>query len=529
MRQIRWILEALILGGVFVCAFRFPGAWGGALEPLAALLFPLLLLEAAFRGRRTIFLYAACLAGLVALLHWVPATLASKGGLSQPVALLGGLLFWAYEALGLLGVILLARRGARKGPWAAAFCAAFGILVWEGFAFHIYTWSWGAAFGSLPFLARSAAFLGTRGLAALAWGSGAWAAAHLASDRPQRAWAGPVAALGLMSLLGGAWFLLPKGHERRLDVAVVQPDFPAGERFPGMLEEGFRRSEELLAYHHLPRPDRPTLLLWSESSVMDREHSLPDPQVTAWAADRRVALLFGTEGGRPGVDASGRPRWEPALLNLVRGEVAGRPPFLQAKVVPMAFGERMPGPEPMRKFLDRTFGLRSQEPGELGADSAFVVPGVPMGTDANRELASVAIDHPRAADLRVHPLVCSEALLPDRSREGALVSRAELLTNHTNDNWFETSPATFLHTAQIRLRAAEVGLPLVRATLGGASGIFREDGRFTLWSGPRTQGAWAFELAWRPVKTPARSGLYLGLLWALTALGAILSLLRKQP
>lgn len=497
MKHVRWGLEALVLGGLFACAFRFPGAWGGVLEPLCALLFPLLLLEATLRGRPAIHLWLAFLAGLIAIFHWVPATLVSKGGLSEGLGLLGGLLFWAYEAAGFLLVALLARFGfRRRGAWAAAACAAFGILAWESFAFHIYTWSWGAPFGSLPLLARSAAFLTSPGLAALVWGSAAWGAARLAQDRPFEAWRGPAFAPALMLLLGGAWSLLPRTEAHALDIAVVQPDFPAGERFPGMEEEMLRRSEALLTEHHLPRTGARTLLLWSESAVLGREHSLPDDALSSWVKERNIALLFGTEGGRPATDRRGLPAWEPGVFNLVRGEVEGHAPFLQAKVIPMAFGERMPGPAWMRERLDHLMGLRSQEPGELTAQSAFAVP-TPTGV------------------VRVHPLICSEALLPDRAREGAVLTGADLLTNHTNDNWFERSPATFLHAAQIRLRPVELGLPMVRVTLGGASGFFHEDGRFELWSGPRTQGAWAFPLAWRPVRTPARSP---WLFWAL-ALG----------
>jgi apolipoprotein N-acyltransferase len=166
----------------------------------------------------------------------------------------------------------------------------------------------------------------------------------------------------------------------------------------------------------------------------------------------------------------------------------------------MAFGERMPGPPAMREKLDRLLGFRSQEPGELTPQSAFVIPNVYEGTNAVPSM--VVGSYP---DLRVHPLLCSEALLPGRAREGATLAKADLLTNHTNDNWFERSPATFLHAVQIRLRPVELGLPMVRATLGGASGLFREDGSFQIWSGPRTQGAWAFPLEWRPVRTPARS------------------------
>ncbi len=463
--------EALVLGLVFVLAFRFPGALGGWLEPAAALAFPLLLLEAAFRGRRAGWLYLALVLGLVGIFHWVPATLESKGGLPWALALLGGLLFYAWEALGFLLVVLFSRAlFRRRGALAAALGAALGILAWEAWGFYIYAWSWGAPFGALPWTARSAAFLTTRGLSALAWGAGAGAAALRVQRAPVRRILAPLAgAVALLAGLGQAWWLLPRGAERQLDVAVVQPNFPAGVRWPGMEAEMWRRSDALLAAAHLPRPGRATLLLWAESSVLGRDDRLPDPRLQAEAARRGVAWLYGTEGG---------------LYNLVRGEAAGEPDFIFAKVEPMAFGERMPGPPWLRHWLDARMGFISQEPGRLEPGCAFAVPG---------------------ADVRVAPLICSEALDPERTREGLDLGGANLLTNHTNDGWFDRSIATDLHAAQIRLRPVELGVPLVRATLTGKSGLFREDGRFMLWGRPLSEGAYAFPLAWRPVRTPARS------------------------
>ena len=90
-------------------------------------------------------------------------------------------------------------------------------------------------------------------------------------------------------------------------------------------------------------------------------------------------------------------------------------------------------------------------------------------------------------------------------RDGLAAAGGDLLTNHTNDGWFERTIATDLHAAQIRLRAVETGLPLVRATLSGKSGLFREDGSWVLWGEPLTEGAYAFPLRWRPVRTPARA------------------------
>lgn len=419
----------------------------------------------------------------------MPATLESKGGLPWALALFGSALFYAWEGLGFLLAVLFSRWLFRRaGARGAAIGAALGVLVWESWGFHIYPWSWGAAFGALPWTARSAAFLTTRGLSALAWGAGAWAAGARVQEAPARRVLAPLAgAAGTLVLLGLAWFALPRGAERRLDVAIVQPDFPAGLRWPGMEAEMWRRSDALLARAHLPQPGRATLLLWPESSVLGRDDRQPDPRLREEAARRGVAWLYGTEGGP---------------YNLVRGEAAGRPAFIFAKTEPMPFGERMPGPPWLRHWLDAKMGFISQEPGHLEPGDGFAVPG--------------------SGGVTVAPLICSEALDPERARQGLALGGANLLSNHTNDGWFDRSIATDLHAAQIRLRPVELGVPLVRATLTGKSGLFREDGRFQLWGTPLSEGAWTVALDWRPVHTPARSPWLLRILGAGLALGALL-------
>ena len=179
-----WLLcisSSLVLAGLFVLAFRFPGALGGWLEPIMALLFPLLLLDGLFKGRHAFWTWLSLLAGLVLLYLWVPQTLASKGGLPFSLALLGTLLLSLWEATGLWLVAVGSRWAFRRsGALAATLVAALLLLAWETWGFHVYPWTWGAAFGSLPWTARAAAFLGTSGLSALVWGTGAWTAAALA-------------------------------------------------------------------------------------------------------------------------------------------------------------------------------------------------------------------------------------------------------------------------------------------------------------------------------------------------------------
>ena len=484
------VLSSFFMALVFALAFRFPGALGGWLEPTMALVFPLLLLDTLYKGRHPFWVWVTLAMGLLLLYQWVPQTLASKGGLPFGAALFGTVLLSLWEATGLWLVALGSRWALRRRGAGMAACAAAALLLgWESWAFHVYPWTWGAAFGALPWTARGAAFLGTSGLSALAWGAGAWAAGTLAGGgSARRAMAGPGLAIAFFLLAGGAWYGLPREAARKLDVAIIQPNFPAGQRWDGMEAEMWRRSDGLLKARGLPHADRATLLLWPESSVLGRDDRQAQPLLAAEASKRRVAWLFGTEGGP---------------FNLVRGEAGGRPAFLFTKTEPMAFGERNPGPAALRRWMDRQMGITSQEPGELSENSAFVVPS-------------------QDGEVRVHPLICSEALLAGRTRRGLALSRADLLSNHTNDGWFDRSIATDLHAAQIRMRATELGVPLLRATLTGKSGLFREDGRFELWGEPLSEGAYAVALEWRPVRTPARSARLLPLLMTGLLAGGLL-------
>ena len=191
------------------------------------------------------------------------------------------------------------------------------------------------------------------------------------------------------------------------------------------------------------------------------------------AKSRNIAWLFGTEGG---------------ALNLVRGEVPGRESFIQAKVIPMPFGERMPGPNKLCTWLDKLMNFTSQQAGTLTKASSFQIP-TPQGI------------------IKVHPIICSEATISSRVIDGINIAGGDILTNHTNDGWFEHSPTTDLHAAEIRLRAVETGLPLLRSTLTGKSGIFREDGSWKLWGDSMTKNTYGFQIQWRPVATWAKSPL----------------------
>ncbi len=76
------------------------------------------------------------------------------------------------------------------------------------------------------------------------------------------------------------------------------------------------------------------------------------------------------------------------------------------------------------------------------------------------------------------PLICYEAIFPIEI--GDLVSGAERprwLFNVTDDAWFGQTPGPYQHFAQARLRAIELGVPLVRDANSGISAVVDGLGR----------------------------------------------------
>ena len=469
------LAESIGLGLLVAVAYMLPFRGVGLLESGLLVVFAVLIMRRSLDpAQRMGWLYLAMFIGVATAFYWMPGTIKVKGNLNWPTAGFAGLLFFAYESFGIWLTWLFARRAylRTRSAWATAFAAGFATLAWEFFAFHVYEWSWSAPMSGLPFLSRSGAFLGAYGISATLW---AFSAYGMARREAGASWLlslrAPVLYIALLAGLSAAWYALPREASRLIDVVMVQPNFEAGARWTGMEEEMWRLSDGALREGRLPKPERTTLLIWPESSVLGRDDRWPNARLQMEAQRRGIAWLFGTEGG---------------LLNLVRGEAPAKPSFIQAKIYPMPFGERMPGPPSMRHWLDRALGFYSQEPGGLSSQSSFAFP-TPQG------------------ELKVHSLICSEATMPLRCRDGVAMAGGQLLANLTNDGWFEHSPATNLHASEIRLRAVELGIPMLRCTLTGKSGFCRENGEAELWGVPMTQGTYIFSLAWSPVRTPARS------------------------
>jgi apolipoprotein N-acyltransferase len=349
------------------------------------------------------------------------------------------------------------------GP-SRVFALAFGLGLAEwarGLLFSGFPWNdLGMALGANLVLAQMASLVGLHGLTFLTIAIFA-APATLWRAGESRLSLGPTAiaalALALIAAFGAFRLSAPANPTvPGVKLRLIQPNIGQDASFATENGEAILRRYLDLS-ERATAPDRSgvkdvTHLIWPESAfpfILSRE-----PQ----ALNEISAFLNGgatliTGAARREDSASGKARYFNSIEIVDRDGLLPQR-YDKQRLVP--FGEYMPLAGLLEKahitqFVDIPGGF---EPGS--GRRLLRVPGLP--------------------DAR--PLICYEAIFPIEI--GDLFSGAERpgwLLNVTDDVWFGQTPGPYQHFAQARLRAIELGLPLVRDANSGISAVVDGFGR----------------------------------------------------
>lgn len=359
----------------------------------------------------------------------------------------------AYLALYPALALFLASRSWSDSPSRIfVLAASWTVLEWlRGHLLTGFPWNMVAQIWSdTPTMLQAARATGAYGLSLFTVALFA-SVALLADRRPVARRYLVVAAASASLLLLDGWQRLESADrpgQEALRVHLVQADVRQDleadpERQRGILELYERMTAAAL------RQRGPAIVIWPETAVeYDIEGDGRGRARLAQTIGESGTLILGAVGQRLGP----RGEWTGSRNSLLvvdgRGEV--RAVYDKTRLVP--FGEYLPA----GSILSR-FGLTSVTDGTdrfiPGRGPATLAPGLPPFS----------------------PLICYEVIFP-----GAVTApgiRPAWLLNISNDAWFGDSWGPYQHFAQARLRAVEEGLPVVRSTPTGISGVIDPYGR----------------------------------------------------
>lgn len=308
---------------------------------------------------------------------------------------------------------------------------ALGHWIFGGFSWNLIAYVWDLS------LLQATAFVGAYGLSCLTI-----FCFSLVSTKSK-----PLIFLAL-AILGSLWLFgykrlqsYPETLFHPLNIRLIQPCIePQGKRTPETMYENLARQIEL---SQIPGERFLHAIVWPESSISLiighqplfqtlLQDSVPPQGLLIFSAarfDRERDILHST------------------LFALnTQANIVGA--YDKAHLVP--FGEYMP----LKTFLPfekLTHGSRDYSPG-IGLQTLDIAPLPPFS-----------------------PLICFEATFPGAVRRND--SLPQWLLNITNDAWYGQSSGPHQHLQNVRVRAIEEGLPLVRGANNGISAVIDPMGR----------------------------------------------------
>jgi apolipoprotein N-acyltransferase len=435
--------------------FAFPRPGAGALAAVA--LVPLLLAVSG-QGRARAFLlgWLCGFAWFAVSLSWLAETIRLYGAIPVPLNLLLIALGVAVLALA-TGLFALVAREAASLPSRRAIplvAGGWALIEMARCAFPLpFPWlQLGAAFSGVPPARPLLGVIGVSGVTLFAAASNAllWrAVVKWRSGCRRRAF--------LLVLLGGAAALAAgagalavrssPADQATLRVGVAQGNFSQAE-----LWDVANRARIVDTYLSLTREAAARgakLVVWPESALPFYYQDEPQQagRIRSLARELAVDLVF---GGVSREAAGGRPVLRVSAFHVSPGGPPGGYDERYDKTRLVPFGEYVP----FRKllfFVDKLVGeVGDFTPGRWEGPFSTPVPG--------------------------GALVCYEVAFSDIPRREA-AGGARILLNLTNDAWYGTSWGPYQHLAFAGLRAAETGVPLLRAANTGISAVYDAGGK----------------------------------------------------
>ena len=459
-----YVLYALIAGAVSAFAFEPVGWWPLLLVAIAALCE---LLDRTKSLRKALLLgWVFGLAQFAIGLNWIATSFNYQAAMPA---------YYGWFAVVLLSLYLAVYPAIATGvAWwfgrddrvvmVTVLGGAWAITEWlRSVVFTGFPWNPAAAALAPTPLITITALIGTYGLSGLVvlLSGAVWLEYY-------KKWLPLVVILGATTLL---WLLpasaVPPDPLTIRNVRIVQPNIGQEDKWrPGFDAEAARRLATLSG----PPSAEPRLLLWPEAAITDPvEDQRAGYQGAAQFQRMRAASLLGPNDvlltGGLAVESRDGLHVDRARNSIYAlgpgGKIIGR--YDKAHLVP--YGEYLP----MRPLLS-SIGLSRLAPGDLDFTPG---PG-PRTIDVGGEWGKIGFD-------LCYEIIFSGHVVDERDRP-------EFIFNPSNDAWFGSwGPPQ--HLAQARLRAAEEGLPVLRATPTGISAVIDARGEVVKQIGWRQAGA----------------------------------------
>jgi apolipoprotein N-acyltransferase len=455
---------AFVTGAASAFAFEPAGLW--LLMPAAFAVLLWLLWQTRSLRRSLLIGWLFGLGQFVVGLNWIATAFTFQAAMPAWLGWVAVVLLSLYLAVYPALATGLAWRIGRDNEAALALSLAGSWAIAEWLRAGIFTgfaWNPAAAAMAPTSLISVTALIGTYGLSALTVLLGSVIFLEV-----RRKWLPGVLIVLVTALL---WLLpsspVPDDPLAIRAIRIVQPNIGQSEKWrPEFAEQAAQR---LAALSGAPGIQGPRLVFWPEAAVTEplQDERRGDPANAAAYVRARTGttirpgdyLLTGgiTLESRDGVDISGATN--SIYLLAPGGRIMGR--YDKAHLVP--YGEYLP----MRPLMS-SLGLSRLAPGDADFNAG---PG------------------PRTLDIpgwgRVGLQLCYEIIFSGHVVDEA--HRPDFIFNPSNDAWFGSwGPPQ--HLAQARLRAAEEGLPIIRATPTGISAIIDGRGEIVKQLGPHTAG-----------------------------------------